>query len=89
MLEAQAHREISNRTQRVELEAQQWASNTTAQHRADLEQLRAQARAEIAEVQRNRDDEIQRLERSFAQQLGITVKCRCSPCSHPKDRFRT
>ena len=53
MLEAQAHREISNRTQRVELEAQQWASNTTAQHRADLEQLRAQARAEIAEVQRN------------------------------------
>ena len=70
MLEVQAHREISNRTQRVELEAQQWASNTTAQHRADLEQLRAQARAEIAEVQRNRDNEIQRLERSFAQQLA-------------------
>ena len=70
MLEAQAHREIYNRTQRVDLEAQQWASNTTAQHRADLEQLRAQARAEIVEVQRNRDDEIQRLERSFAQQLA-------------------
>ena len=70
MLEVQAHREISNRTQRVELEAQQWANNTTAQHRADLEQLRAQTRAEIAEVQRNRDDEIQRLERSYAQQLA-------------------
>ena len=70
MLEVQAHREISNRTQRVELEAQQWANNTTAQHRADLEQLRAQTRAEIAEVQRSRDDEIQRLERSYAQQLA-------------------
>ena len=70
VLEAQAHREISNRTQRVELEAQQWANNTTAQHRADLEQLRAQTRAEIAEVQRSRDDEIQRLERSYAQQLA-------------------
>ena len=70
MLEAQAHREISNRTQRVELEAQQWANNTTAQYRADLEQLRVQTRAEIAEVQRSRDDEIQRLERSYAQQLA-------------------
>ena len=70
MLEVQAHREISNRAQRVELEAQQWANNTTAQYRADLEQLRAQTRAEIAEVQRNRDDEIQRLERSYAQHLA-------------------
>ena len=70
MLEAQAHREISSRTQRVELEAQQWANNASAQHQSDLEQLRAQARAEIAEVQRNRDDEIQRLERAFAKQLA-------------------
>ena len=69
-LEAQAQREISSRTQRVELEAQQWANNANAQHQSDLEQLRAQARAAIAEVQRNREDEIQRLERAYAKQLS-------------------
>ena len=70
LLEAQAQREILSRTQRVESEARQWADNTNAQHQTDLERLRAQARAAIADVQRSKDDEIRRLEVAFAKQLA-------------------
>ena len=70
MLEAQAQREIVDRTQRVEHEARQWANSTNAQHQTDLEEIRNQARAAIAEVQRNRDEEIQRLEGVLARQIA-------------------
>ena len=70
LLEAQAQREILNRTQRVETEARQWADTTNAQHQTDLEQLKAQAKAAIADVQRSKDDEIRRLEEAFARQLA-------------------
>ena len=70
MLEAQAQREIVDRTQRVEHEARQWANTTNAQHQTDLEEIRNQARAAIAEVQRNRDEEIQRLEGVLARQIA-------------------
>ena len=70
MLEAQAQREIVDRTQRVEHEARQWANTTNAQHQTNLEEIRNQARAAIAEVQRNRDEEIQRLEGVLARQIA-------------------
>ena len=70
MLEARAQREIVDRTQRVEDEARQWASSTSAQHQTDLEQIRNQARAAIAEVQRSRDEERKRLEEALAKQLA-------------------
>ena len=70
MLEAQAQREIVDRTQGVEHEARQWANSTSAQHQTDLEEIRNQARAAIAEVQRSRDAEIKRLEDVLARQIA-------------------
>ena len=70
LLEAQAQREIANRTQKIESEARQWASSATAQHQTDLERMRVEAMAAIADVQRSRDDEIRRLEIAFAKQLA-------------------
>ena len=70
MLEAQAQREIVDRTQRVEQEARQWANSTSAQHQTDLERVRNQALTTIAEVQRNRDEEIRRLEDVLARQIA-------------------
>ena len=70
MLEAQAQREIVDRTQRVEQEARQWANSTSVQHQTDLERVRNQALTAIAEVQRNRDEEIKRLEDVLARQIA-------------------
>ena len=74
MLEAQAQREIVDRTQRVENEARQWANTASAQHQTDLEQIRTQAGAAIAEVQRSRDEEIKRLEDVLARQIASQQK---------------